>query len=117
MNEGKILASFNHPAIVKVFEIGETEKHTYVAMEFLSGGTLYEHINKYILLSVNEVLQIALQICEGLKVIHNSDCIHRDLKSHNIMFDSKQNIKIMDFGLSKAPLVSTMTTLGTVVVL
>jgi hypothetical protein len=115
LNEGKILASFNHPAIVKVFEIGETEKHTYVAMEFLSGGTLYEHINKYKLLSVNEVLQIALQICEGLKVIHNSDCIHRDLKSHNIMFDSKQNIKIMDFGLSKAPLVSTMTTLGTVV--
>ncbi len=113
-NEGKILASFNHPTIVKVYEIGETEEHTYLAMEYLSGGTLYEHIKKNKILSEKETLKFALQICEGLEIIHDGNCIHRDLKSHNIMFNSKGNIKIMDFGLSKAPLVSIMTSIGTV---
>lgn len=112
-NEGKILASFDHPAIVKVFEIGETEEHTYVAMEFLSGGTLYDYIRKGDMLNETEVIRLALEICLGLKVIHESYCIHRDLKSHNIMFGADGRIRIMDFGLSKAPLVSTMTTLGT----
>ncbi len=114
-NEGKILASFNHSTIVKVYEIGETEEHTYLAMEYLSGGTLHEYIKEKKMLSENETLKLALQICDGLEIIHNGDCIHRDLKSQNIMFDSEGNIKIMDFGLSKAPLISAMTSLGTVI--
>lgn len=114
-NEGKILASFDHPAIVKVFEIGETEEHTYVAMEFLPGGTLYDRIRETTPLEEKEITHLAVEIGNGLEAIHNNKCIHRDLKSHNIMFGDDGNIRIMDFGLSKAPLVSTMTTLGTVV--
>ncbi|MBZ0180833.1 MAG: serine/threonine protein kinase, partial [Melioribacteraceae bacterium] len=58
---------------------------------------------------------IIFQICDGLHFIHSKEIIHRDLKSQNIMFDGDKNLRIMDFGLSKSPLVSTMTSLGTVV--
>ncbi len=115
LNEGKILVSFNHPNIIKVEEIGETRDYVFLAMEYLAGGTLLEFIEKHHPLSMEKFAEIALQITGGLAEIHRSRCIHRDLKSGNIMFDSVGNIRIMDFGLSKAPLVSKMTTLGTAI--
>lgn len=114
-SEGRLLSSMNHPNIVKVFEFGETEKHSFVAMEYLSGGTLEEFIEKNYSLSSNTIINIAEQVCSGLKEIHGKDILHRDLKSQNIMFDENNVVRIMDFGLSKSPLVSTMTSLGTVI--
>lgn len=114
-SEGRLLSSLNHPNIVKVLEFGEAAEHTFVAMEYLSRGTLLEYIEKNYPLSEERVIEITKQICSGLQAIHANDIIHRDLKSQNIMFDEAGNIRIMDFGLSKSPLVSTMTTLGTVV--
>lgn len=114
-SEGRLLSSMNHPNIVKVFEFGETEKHSFVAMEYLSGGTLEEFVEKNYPLSSNTIINIAEQVCSGLKEIHGKDILHRDLKSQNIMFDENNVVRIMDFGLSKSPLVSTMTSLGTVI--
>lgn len=114
-SEGELLSSFNHPNIVKVFEMGKTEQHTFIAMEYLTGGTLDELIENEFPLENEKVVSILLQICEGLEAIHSKQVIHRDLKSANIMFDEEGNVRIMDFGLSKSPLVSTMTSLGTVV--
>lgn len=114
-SEGRLLSSLNHPNIVKVFEFGETDKHSYLAMEYLTGGTLEEFIENNYPLPLEKFKDIALQICEGLIVIHESNVLHRDLKSQNIMFDEEGKLRIMDFGLSKSPLVSTMTSLGTVV--
>ena len=114
-SEGRLLSSLNHPNIVKVFEFGETEQHSFIAMEYLGGGTLHDHIEKNFPLSEEKVVEITKQICSGLQTIHSNNIIHRDLKSQNIMFDEAGNVRIMDFGLSKSPLVSTMTTLGTVV--
>ena len=114
-SEGRLLSSMNHPNIVKVFEFGETEKHSFVAMEYLSGGTLEEFIEKNYPLSSDTIINIAEQVCSGLNEIHGKDILHRDLKSQNIMFDENNVVRIMDFGLSKSPLVSTMTSLGTVV--
>jgi len=114
-SEGRLLSSMNHPNIVKVFEFGETEKHSFVAMEYLSGGTLEEFVEKNYPLSSNTIINIAEQVCSGLKEIHGKNILHRDLKSQNIMFDENNVIRIMDFGLSKSPLVSTMTSLGTVI--
>ncbi len=112
--EGKILLSFNHPNIVKVFEMGEVEETGFIAMEYLPNGTLNEYIRKKYPLGINEIKNISLQICEGMKEIHNKNIVHRDLKTNNIMLDEFFNIRIMDFGLSKSNLVSTMTSLGTV---
>lgn len=114
-SEGRLLSSINHPNIVRVLEFGESAEHSFVAMEFLSGGTLQDYIEKNYPLSEERIFEIAKQICTGLKAIHANNIIHRDLKSQNIMFDENGNIRIMDFGLSKSPLVSTMTTLGTVI--
>lgn len=114
-SEGILLSSIQSKNIVKIYEYGETENHSFIAMEYLSGGTLQDFIEKNFPVSNEKLISIALQICNGLKEIHQQNIIHRDLKSSNIMFDETGEIKIMDFGLSKSPLVTTMTTLGTVI--
>lgn len=114
-SEGMLLSSIQNKNIVKIFEYGETEKHSFIAMEYLSGGTLQDFIGSNFPISNERIIDVALQICNGLQEIHNKNIIHRDLKSSNIMFDENGEIRIMDFGLSKSPLVTTMTTLGTVI--
>ncbi|HSP86912.1 MAG TPA: protein kinase, partial [Ignavibacteriaceae bacterium] len=114
LSEGKILSSFNHPNIIKIYETGETENNAFIAMEYLSNGTLKDYIQKNFPISIKEIKKISLQICEGINEIHKKGIVHRDLKTNNIMFDEEFNIRIMDFGLSKSNLVSTMTNLGTV---
>jgi len=112
--EGHLLSSFRHPNIVKVFETGESNGQGFIAMEYLSGGTLREKLEQEHPLSLDEIKQYLLQICDGLSEVHNSDIIHRDLKTGNVMLHEDGTVRIMDFGLSKSPLVTTMTTLGTV---
>jgi len=113
-NEAKVLASINNENIVKVFELGETQKYSYMVMEYLGGGTLDDYIKNNFPIENEKIILIARQICNGLKAIHEKDIVHRDLKTTNIMFDRENKVKIMDFGLSKSPLVTTMTTLGTI---
>lgn len=114
-SEGQLLSSFNHPNIIKVSEVGETKDYSFIAMDYLPNGTLQTYIENNFPLAQVEIKRILLQICEGLSAIHNQNVIHRDLKAANIMFDKEMNVKIMDFGLSKSPLVSQMTSLGTVI--
>lgn len=114
-SEGRLLSSFRHPHIVRVLEVGETEERGYIAMEYLPGGTLKERLAAAFPFPASEVKRIALQIAAGLEEIHARGVIHRDIKTGNIMSDGDGNIRIMDFGLSKSPLVTTMTTMGTVI--
>ncbi len=115
MAEGQLLSSFNHTHILKVYAVGETGERGFIAMEYLTGGTLREHLQKTFPLPFDEVKRIALQIASGLKEIHADGVIHRDMKTGNVMLDDQHNVRIMDFGLSKSPLVTTMTTLGSVI--
>lgn len=112
-DEGRILTGLNHPNIVKVIEVGETEYTSFVAMEYLPGGTLESYIKKHFPLSFETIRDFIIQICNGLKEIHSKKIVHRDLKTSNIMLDADDKLRIMDFGLSKSPLISTMTSLGT----
>jgi hypothetical protein len=114
MSEGRLLTTFSHPHILKVYEIGETGQRGYIAMEFLEGGTLKAHLTQHYPLPLDELKRMLLQICSGLEEIHSQNVVHRDIKTANIMFDSHGTIRIMDFGLSKSTLITTMTTLGTV---
>lgn len=115
VNEGQLLRDFHHPNIIKVFEVGESQEQGYLVMEYLSGGTLKAYLNIHHPLPLEKIQQFALQICEGLSEIHRHSIIHRDLKTSNLMLDEKHTVKIMDFGLSKSPLVSMKTTLGTII--
>ncbi len=114
-NEGQLLRDFHHPNIIKVFEVGESQEQGYLVMEYLSGGTLKAYLNIHHPLALGKIQQFALQICDGLSEIHRRGIVHRDLKTMNLMLDEKEQVKIMDFGLSKSPLVSMKTTLGTII--
>jgi ligand-binding sensor domain-containing protein/tRNA A-37 threonylcarbamoyl transferase component Bud32 len=112
-HEGHLLTSLFNKHIVETYEIGEVGNLGFIAMEFLTGGTLEEYLEQNQPMPLDEIKHIALQICDGLNEIHSKNIYHRDIKAGNIMLDEAKNIRIMDFGLSKSPLVSTMTNLGT----
>jgi ligand-binding sensor domain-containing protein len=113
--EGRLLATFQHPHIVRVHEVGETAERSYIAMEYLPGGTLKERLTRSFPLPPQEVKRLSLEVAAGLAEIHARGVVHRDLKTGNVMLDGGGGARIMDFGLSKSPLVTTMTTLGTVI--
>lgn len=112
--EGELLSSFDHPNIVKVFAIGESEGRGYIAMEFLPGGTLKERLTAGHPLPLEQIKEYIAQVCAALQEVHQHRTIHRDLKTGNLMLGEDGNLRLMDFGLSKSPLVTTMTSLGSV---
>ena len=117
--EAKAAAVLNHPNIITVYEIGEHEGHAFIAMEYLDGQQLRAVLNaaRDKPLPIRRVLDIAIQICEGLKKAHQSNIVHRDLKPENIMIDADGTVKILDFGLAheigKTSMSSDRSTMGT----
>jgi serine/threonine protein kinase/tetratricopeptide (TPR) repeat protein len=115
--EAKAAAALNHPNIITVHEIGEHKGRAYIAMEYIKGQSLREMIEQKGL-SIDQVFDIAVQICEGLKKAHRAGIVHRDLKPENIMLDAEGRAKILDFGLAQMQGVTKLTaessTLGTI---
>lgn len=114
-SEGQILASLNHNNIVRVHEIGQVAEQGFISLELCEGKTLKQFIKDEFPIDAKLILNIATQLCSGLSEIHSKKIIHRDLKSNNIMIDEAGAIKIMDFGLSKSPIVTSMSSLGSVI--
>lgn len=114
-SEGQILASMNHKNIVQVFEIGQIENQGFIALELCTGKTLKQFVKDEFPIDEDRIIDIVYQLCDGLREIHSKNIIHRDLKSNNIMIDVAGQIKIMDFGLSKSPIVTSMSSLGSVI--
>jgi serine/threonine-protein kinase len=122
IQEARAAAALNHPNICTIYEIGEAEDKFFFAMEYVEGETLRKKVNSDqatpVGLSVNSVIEYALQIVAGLQAAHEKGVIHRDIKSANLMVTPKGQIKIMDFGLAKLSDSSLLTkensTMGTV---
>ncbi len=100
--EAKIIAQLEHPSIVPVYDVGETDdtKLPYFVMKYMNGGSLSERIKKGIM-SVAEAARILEQIAPGLDEAHSRGIIHRDLKPSNILFDGRGTPYISDFGIAK----------------
>ncbi len=98
--EARAVAALSHPNIVTVFDFGESAGKLYIAFELIDGQTLQQRLSTRTM-PVDEVLDAAAQIADGLAHAHDAGVIHRDLKPRNIMFTAAGLVKILDFGLGK----------------
>src|SRR5215211_6439624 len=111
--EAKSAASLSHPHIVPVFDWGETGNGTYyIAMEYLSGGTLKDHILQRGALSPQIATEVALQIAKALGAAHKRGVIHRDIKPRNILVSDSGHVKVADFGIARAAEATTISHAG-----
>ncbi|MDY6430143.1 MAG: serine/threonine-protein kinase [Bacilli bacterium] len=98
--ESRNLALLNHPNIIKIYGVGEIENRPYMANEYVKGLTLREKLNYSISLSLNETLNIMMQLTQGIAFVHKHGLIHRDIKPDNLFLLSDGTLKIADFGIS-----------------
>lgn len=95
-------SSLSNPNIVEVYDVGEDNGEYYIVMEYVEGKHLKALLKKRGKLTVPEVIDITLQITNGLSVAHDSYIIHRDIKPQNILILENGMIKITDFGIAVA---------------
>ncbi len=99
-NEAKTIARMNHPNIVKVYDIEEAYKTVFIIMEYLEGATLDNVLDNVEKLSLERILDIIVQVCNGLEYAHALGIIHQDINPRNIFLQSDGRVKIIDFGLA-----------------
>ncbi|HEX5602535.1 MAG TPA: serine/threonine-protein kinase, partial [Pyrinomonadaceae bacterium] len=99
--EARAASRLSHPNVCVVHEIGETEDgRPFIAMEYVEGMTLRQRIRNQAM-KLGDVLDIAIQIADGLTAAHEAGIVHRDIKPENIIIRSEGYVKILDFGLAK----------------
>ena len=115
--EARAAAALDHPNICAIHEIDEADGQTFIVMGYVEGQSLAEKI-KNERLKIKEIVDIAIQIAEGLQAAHEHGIVHRDIKPANIMITKENRVKILDFGLAKltgqTQLTKDNSTLGTV---
>jgi len=100
LREARTAAGLLHPNVTVIHEIGEHEGSPFIVMEFVDGHTLRKTLREQGALPVQLVVSLALQLCEGLKAVHDHQILHRDIKAENILVTPKEQVKIADCGLA-----------------
>jgi len=105
LQEARAISALNHPNIAIVYEAGDYQGQSFLALEYLPGGTLLTKLGE-LRTSVRKMLiadavNLSLQLAEGLAHAHRTGILHRDIKPGNLMFSADGNLKITDFGLAK----------------
>jgi len=113
VREAQAAGGLRHPNIVTIYDLGEHENVLYIVMEWIQGDDMERIIKDKTEISLDDKLNIMIQVCEGVGYAHKHQIVHRDLKPANIRIDDQGIVKIMDFGIAKLE-TSNMTASGTV---
>ncbi len=100
VREAKAAAALSHPNVAHIYEIGEAEGISFIAMEYVQGQTLDARIKDRPLDSA-EIVDVAIQVADALEEAHSKGIIHRDIKPANIMITPRCQVKVLDFGVAK----------------
>lgn len=100
VTEAKAASALDHPNVAHIYEIGEADGTSFIAMQYIEGKTL-DSIIKDRQLESNEILDIAIQVADALDAAGLKGIVHRDIKSANIMITPRGQVKVLDFGLAK----------------
>src|SRR3954470_8261834 len=111
--EASSAAGLQHPNVVGVFDRGEWDGTSYIAMEFLDGRTLKQLIVEEAPLDPIRAIDLTIPILRAARFAHKRGVIHRDLKPHNVMVDAEDRVKVTDFGIARAG-ASDMTQTGSI---
>jgi len=113
--EARSAASLSHPNIVQVYDRGEAEDGTsYIAMEYVPGGTLKEQIGRRAPFRDREAAAVGAQIADALEAAHERGVIHRDIKPQNVLVTALGNLKVTDFGIARAASAVTSSASGAI---
>ncbi|MDH4035003.1 MAG: serine/threonine protein kinase, partial [candidate division Zixibacteria bacterium] len=99
IREAEATAKLNHPNIVTIYEVSEFRGRPFFAMELVEGQSLRD-LAKGKELGIDRVVELAIQVCDGLSAAHDKKVVHRDIKPSNIVIDAYGRPKILDFGLA-----------------
>lgn len=120
LHEARAAAGLNHPNIVKIFRYGETERHCYIAMEYVRGGTLVDLLSRTDVTGVEgrrAVVRMIADLADALDAAHRAGVIHRDVKPGNVLMGEDGRVILADFGIARvahaAGLAETLAGAGT----
>ena len=98
--ESRAATALNHPNIITIYDFGQENGRDYIASEFVEGCTLRDYVGNPGL-TLNQILDVAIQVASALEAAHAAGIVHRDIKPENIMLRPDGYVKVLDFGLAK----------------
>src|SRR5688572_26482314 len=100
LDEVRVARQVSHPHVCRVWDVGEADGLTFIAMEFVDGENLDSLLRRIGRLPEDRAVRVARELCAGLAAVHDQGLLHRDLKPANVMIDGRGRVRLTDFGLA-----------------